>query len=82
MATKRQLSDEAASTVPKRTKNVKNSVTPPVVPDQDKSSQQAFLDDDSGFGGGVSIRHFLNPQAAKLYTVVGVSTVRVFHNSW
>jgi len=83
-AAKRMLADENAPTVPKRVKVTRNSVPPPVVSDhgQHKSSKHAFLDDITGFGGGVSIRHFLNPQAAKLYTVGRVSTFHVSHNLW
>ena len=73
-AAKRGNGEEDKDATP--SKRPKNTKTPgPVVPDQDsKSSKIAFLDDTTGFGGGVGIRYFLNPQAVKLYTAVRVST--------
>jgi len=64
--------EDEDATASKRAKKTKIPV--PVIPEQDKSTKLAFLDDTTGFGGGVSIRHFLNPQAVKLYTAVRVST--------
>ena len=36
------------------------------------SSGYDFLDDTTGFSNGLSLRQFINPQAAKLYKMVRV----------
>jgi hypothetical protein len=64
--------EDEDATASKRAKNAKIPI--PVDPEQDNSAKHAFLDDTTGFGGGISIRHFLNPQVVKLYTAVRVST--------
>jgi hypothetical protein len=59
----------------KRARNSRNSVIPPAVPEpgQRTSSNHDFLDDATGFADGLSLRQFINPQAAKLYNTVRVN---------
>ena len=73
-ATKRPSEETATSN--KRARNARNSI-PPVVPDpgQRTSFKHDFLDDTTGFGDGLSLRQFINPQAAKLYNTVRVSAI-------
>ena len=69
---------KSALATTKRPRIGKTTATPPVVPDgQRKSTKHAFLDDTTGFGDGLSLRKFINPQVAKLYNDVRVSNFRV-----
>jgi hypothetical protein len=81
MVAKRTSSDEKSTLATKRARIGKTPAAPAVVPDhgQCKSSKHAFLDDTTGFGDGLSLRQFINPQAAKLYNDVRVSAF-AFHN--
>jgi len=74
---KRTLSDDNGSSVPKRSRTVGNPAPPSIVPDHGlrKSSKHPFLDDNTGFASGVSIHHFMHPQATKLYVAVRVSAL-------
>ena len=75
---KRSSTDDKIESSNKRAKVGKNPAPPPVSdPGQRKSSKHTFLDDVTGFGGGLSLRHFINPQAAKLYNMIRVSTVAI-----
>lgn len=80
MVVKRALTDEKNILINKRARIGKTATGPSIVINhgQGKSSKHAFLDDTTGFGDDLSLRQFINPQAAKLYNDVHVS-VFVFH---
>ena len=83
---KRPSTEVKAELSNKRARFGKNSAPPPVVSDKraslgDTSSKYAFLDDTTGFGGGLNLRVFIHPEAAKLYTMVRVRPSR-FTTYW
>jgi hypothetical protein len=80
MPAKRNSSDEKSGLATKRPKIGKTPV-PPVVPDsvQHKLSSHTFLDDTTGSRDGLTLRQFINPQAAKLYNDFHASSV-AFNN--
>ena len=78
---KRSSTEVKAEPSNKRARFGKNSAPPPVVSDKraslgNTSSKYAFLDDTTGFGGGLNLRVFIHPEAAKLYTMVRVRPSR------
>ena len=81
MTAAKRASEETTMPTTKRTRK-SSAITPavsapPSVAEsgQRMSSDHGFLDDTTGFADGLSLRHFINPKAAKLYNKVRVSAI-------